>query len=440
MTTTDTAPPAADSPAPTVADAPAPPPSPFRCQQAIEALRNGVPNRAAVEILGCHRPDLESRFDHLLAQAVNTETRPKSALGMLVSGDFGSGKSHLLSYLEHRALAEGFACSRVAISKETPLYHLGRVFISAIQHARLPGRTGQLMEEISDKINARTAEYRRFAHWASVSDNGLHQYFPATLMIYERAQDLELCGEIEAFWGGEAIKAAQVQGGLRMINQQGSFPGLRAPRAADLPPQRLRFATELIKGAGYRGWVVLLDELELVGSYSLLQRARSYAELARWLGKAAGEEYPGLITVGAFTRGFEASVLGDFGKNDRNVAASRLRERGEIGPAIRAEAGIRALENEHIPLLPPDPVALGETLERVRRLYGQAYQWDAPPPAFTASDGAAYRNTLRYRIRAAINEWDLRRIYPNAQPETEGQEFVPRYEELPDMEKEVKDD
>ena len=215
-------------------------PASFKCHQAIEALRNGVPNRAAVEILGCHRPDVESRFNNLLAQAADSERLPEGALGMLVSGDFGSGKSHLLSYLEHRALAEGFACSRVAVSKETPLYNLGRVFISAIQHTRLPGRAGQLMEEIGDKINAQTAEYNRFARWVSDADNGLHQYFPATMMIYERSQDLELCNEIEGFWGGEPIKAARVREGLRMIIQQRSFPGLKAPRVADLSPQRLR--------------------------------------------------------------------------------------------------------------------------------------------------------------------------------------------------------
>ena len=132
-------------------------------------------------------------------------------------------------------------------------------------------------------------------------------------------------------------------------------------------------------------------------------------------------------------------MLGDFGKNDRTVAASRLRERGEVSTAIRAEAGIRALEGEHIPLRPPGAEELRDTLDQLRRLYGQAYQWDAPAPAVTP-DGAAYRNTMRYRIRAAINEWDLRRLYPDAQPETEGREFDYRYDELPDMEKEVKDD
>ena len=423
-------------------------PDSFKCRQAIEALRNGVPNRAAVEILGCHRPDVENRFNSLLAQAADSEAPPEGALGMLVSGDFGSGKSHLLSYLEHKALAEGFACSRVAISKETPLYNLGRVFVSAIHHTRLAGRTGQLMQEIGLQIqeiglqtqDSWTREYDRFFQRVKGESSGLHQYFPATLMIYEISQDFDLQSEIEAFWGGESIKAVRVRDGLRLINQLRRFPGMRAPRPADLPPQRLRFATELIKGVGYKGWVVLLDELELVGSYSPLQRARSYAELARWLGNTGDERYPGLITVGTVTAGFEAEVLGGgSGKNDRTAAANRLRERDGVIPASRAEAGIRALERDCISLPTPAEGELRETLAKLKLLYAQAYQWDAPDLTF-APDGAAYRNTMRYRIRAAINEWDLRRIYPDAEPETEGHGFDHRYAELPDMEKEVKDD
>ena len=352
---------------------------PFKCRQALEALRNGVPNQAAVEILGCNRPDVESRFDSLMLQAIETEPPPEGALGMLVSGDFGSGKSHLLSYLEHRALEEGFVCSRVAISKETPLHNLGRVFTSAILHARLPGRTGQLMEEMADKINARTPEYDQFSRWLNVANNGLHEYFPATMMVYERCNDLEFRSEIESFWAGDSIRAARVREGLRLINQQGSFT-FRAPRAADLPPQRLRFATELIKGCGYKGWVVFLDELELVSSYSLLQRARSYAELARWLGKTSDEKYPGLIVVGTVTPGFESDVLGPFGKNDREIAGNRLRERSETMQGTRAEAGIRALEREPILLQPPSEEELRKTLGNLRDLYQEAYEWTAPGP------------------------------------------------------------
>ena len=115
--------------------------------------------------------------------------------------------------------------------------------------------------------------------------------FPASLIVYERSRDLELNAEIESFWAGDRIKTSRVKDGLRQIGQLQSY-SFRAPKARELPPQRLRFTTELIKGTGYRGWVVLLDEVELVGSYSLLQRGRSYAELTRWMGQATGETNP----------------------------------------------------------------------------------------------------------------------------------------------------
>ena len=415
-------------------------PTEFQCRQALEALRNGVPNREAVAILGCNQPEVESRFDDLLLKAIDTDHPPESALSLLVSGDFGTGKSHLLSYLENRALNEGFACSRVAISKETPLYNLGQVFVSAIQHARLGGRTGQLMEEIGDKMNLRgSQDYDRFSRWANSSDNGLHPYFPATLMIYERSLDLHLDSDIESFWSGESIRAARVREGLRMISQQRTFPSLRAPRPADLPPQRLRFATELIKGAGYKGWVVLLDELELVGYYTLLQRAKSYAELARWLGKTPDEQYPGLVVVATVTPDLESRILGQFGKHDSSVAPNRLRERNERDLAARAEAGIRSLERETVPLRSLSDEDVKKTIETLRLIHGKAYHWDAPEPT-SELGGASYQNTIRYKVRACINEWDLRRLYPDLQPEIEGQEFQHHYEELPELEQEVKDE
>lgn len=38
-------------------------------RRALEALRNGVPNRDAVTALGCNQPEVERRFDAQLASA-----------------------------------------------------------------------------------------------------------------------------------------------------------------------------------------------------------------------------------------------------------------------------------------------------------------------------------------------------------------------------------
>ena len=408
------------------------------CRRALEALRNGVPNREAVQLLGCTQPRAESQFQDLLRRASDTDVPPAGALGMLVSGDFGTGKSHLLSHFEHRALSQGFVCSKVAISKETPLYDLGKVFKSAMDNGRILDRTGTLIEEVGLQLDHDSDDYSNLFTWANSPSSSVHPIFPASLLVHERSNDLELNRTIESFWAGERIRVSDVKNGLKQIGQLQSY-SFRAPRAAELPPQRLRFATELIKGAGYRGWVILLDEIELVGQYSLLQRARSYAELARWLGQASGEAYPGLVVVGTVTADYALANISPeaSSKKDRDYAGQRLRARGDDGGAARAETAMRLLERQCTPLSAPDDADVYHTLNTLRHIYSRAYGWDAPPLETRAAAG--YQQRMRYRIRSAINEWDLLRLYPDSRPETEGREFTHQYVQISDLETQSKD-
>ena len=403
-------------------------------RRALEALRSGVPNQEAVKVLGCNQPQAENQFTTLLRQSADQQNPPSSSLGMLVSGGFGSGKSHLLSYLEHQALLQGFVCSRVAVSKETPLYDLGKVFKSAVDQGRMPGRSGQLMEELGLGLHENAETASRFIEWADSERNGLHRIFPATLAVHEKANDPELISDIRGFWSGGRMTVSRVKNGLRAIGQLQNY-AFKAPKASELSPQRLRFTTELIRGAGYKGWVVLLDEAELVGFYSRLQRARSYAELARWLGKVPGEAYPGLVVVGTVTDDFAAAILGVGGKQDRDYVGHWLRSRGEDAVAARAETGMRVHERETIPLEPPTAEDVTATVEKLRHIYSIAYAWEAPR-AESVAGGAGHRSRMRYKVRAAINEWDLMRLYPNSRPETEGVDYRPGYHEDPELTRE----
>ena len=196
---------------------------------------------------------------------------------------------------------------------------------------------------------------------------------------------------------------------------------------------------ELIKAAGYKGWVLLLDEIELVGSYSQLQRGRSYAELTRWLGEAVDELYPGLVTVGTVTGDFAPFVISPGGdKKDRDYVVPKLAVRYS-GIIPRAETGMRLLERECIPLVQPNDTEIQHTIDKLRDLYSAAYDWEAPNLK-AESRGAGYQNRMRYKVRASINQWDLLRHYPDYVPETEGDEFRHTYVENVDLEKESKDD
>ncbi len=403
-------------------------------RRAIEALRNGVPNSDAVRALGCGQPEAEKRFQALLASVAAGSDAAKKSAGMLVSGEFGSGKSHLLAHLEHIALSEGFVCSRVAISKETPLHDLNKVLHAAVDKAIVPGRKGRLIDEL-DLLSKRHSErYGEFYGWVfneTENRDSLHGIFLASLIAYMDSQDFDLKSRIEGFWAGDRIAVSQIKAGLREIGKR-QFTGFRIPRAADLPPQRLRFLIELIKGVGYKGWVVLLDELELLASFSILQRGRSYAELARWLRHA---RVPGLLAVGAVTLEFAELVISPQGrKQDWDKVPLRLLSRPRDEPIVdSAQYGMRQLQEACLPLRQPTDEEVQSAIDVLRQLYSEAYGWSAPELS-ARTGGVGLQNRMRYKIRAAINEWDLLRLVPGAEPETQIEAYEPAYEEQPGFE------
>ena len=59
---------------------------------ALEALRNGVPNRAAVKILGCNQPEAERRFEEMLSAASDGDNPPRSCPGNVGIRRFRNGQ------------------------------------------------------------------------------------------------------------------------------------------------------------------------------------------------------------------------------------------------------------------------------------------------------------------------------------------------------------
>jgi hypothetical protein len=108
-------------------------------RMAVEALRAGVPNRAAIRQMGTEQTGIETAFETALAAAWPEAGRPR-VTGVGMAGGFGAGKSHLLGYLAEVARQQSFVVSRVVISKETPLSHPAHVLAAALRHAALPDR------------------------------------------------------------------------------------------------------------------------------------------------------------------------------------------------------------------------------------------------------------------------------------------------------------
>src|SRR5262245_11361943 len=111
-------------------------------RRSIESLRDGVPNRDAVRDLGTDEGEIQTRFLNCLAEVPAQRHQSRQLPGFLIEGGFGTGKSHLLEWLQHLALGQGFAVSKVVVSKEAPLNDPHKVFRAAVESLRLPDHRG----------------------------------------------------------------------------------------------------------------------------------------------------------------------------------------------------------------------------------------------------------------------------------------------------------
>ncbi|MDQ3702671.1 MAG: DUF2791 family P-loop domain-containing protein, partial [Chloroflexota bacterium] len=379
-------------------------------RRAIEALRSGVPSQAAVRLLGTAQPHVEGRFWQQLQGAGDDAGSGVQTPGLLIAGDFGAGKSHLLGYLQHVALQQGFVCSRVVISKETPLYDPNKLYRAALQSAVVPGKRGVALTEIAATLDFASPAYAELSRWAGGPESGLNSRFPATLFLYERVKDPEILDRIVSLWAGDPLNVSEIRSWLRAHGAATSYPLERVP-SKELPFQRFTFASRLMAAAGFAGWVLLVDEVELIGRYSFMPRARSYAALARWAGHLPEQTCPGLITVFAITSDFASAVLED--RNDAEIVPGKLRASGldpERQLASAAELGMRLIARETVHLSAPDRTTVQQTKEQVRQLHARAYGWE--PPALDGQEDLSLR--MRQHVRQWINEWDLKRLYSGA--------------------------
>ncbi len=382
-------------------------------RRALEALRAGVPNRDAVAVLGSMQQGVEDRFSRLLA-AVRALPEGSPAGGMLIGGGFGTGKSHVLEHLAHMALSEQFVVSKVVVSKETPLHDPVKVYRAAIEQAKVPGRPGSAIDEIVAGLDVDAPRYADLYRWVHQDGAPVDSRFAATLFLHEYARgDEEFADRIVRFWGGDPLPVADLRRRLKDAGAAAGYP-LAAIRERDLSRQRFRFVARLAQAAGYSGWVVLLDEAELIGRYATLQRAKSYAEIARWIRGDRDDPTAPLCAVLTTVDDFEGQVL--VGKNDVELIPKRLRAGGTADDevlAAQAETGMRIIEREQVQLQPPGQEELDRTYNQLRQIHREAYNWEPPD---VAGLERLPSNRMRQYVRAWINEWDLRRLDPTYTP------------------------
>ncbi len=200
-------------------------------RRAIEALRAGVPNRDAVRFLGSSQPKLEERFSRQLETFRDETVAGRQDSGMIFAGDFGTGKSHLLERFQHMALEQGFVCSKVVVSKQTPFYKLDKVYRAAIESAVIPSRVGACMSVLAIALDTHSETYAEFFKWLNTLGSGLCNHFAATVHLYEKVNRYdEVMETVTSFWAGQPFGVKELRQALKKVQLGVIYPIKPVPK------------------------------------------------------------------------------------------------------------------------------------------------------------------------------------------------------------------
>ncbi len=356
----------------------------------IEALRSGVPSRAVGQYFSEARPKIMKEISSRLKMVCDE----RHSSGMVISGKYGEGKTHLLNTVFNLAHSDNMVVSYLSLSKETPMDKLYLVYQKLIQNTYLPKREqpGFLQELQKLSANSPVANEMQLFAAKHLETDKLYSLFRSYLNTEDSDEKFLLQADLE----GDFIANAPLKKIYRRIfNQTVKYNQnfTKTKHCSDY----FSFMSHLFTQLGYQGWVILIDETELMGRLGKKARLNAYRNMAQFL-------LPDLCPEATFSMfALSASYTEDVieGKHEyENLAAIYPMEPEPARTVL--ELLIKAPQ-----LLPLTKEEISEILSKIQDFHGRAYGW-TPNVSISSlvesTQSGGY--LLRTKIRAAIEFLD----------------------------------
>ena len=356
----------------------------------IEALRSGVPSRAVGQYFSEARPKIMKEISSRLKMVCDE----RHSSGMAISGKYGEGKTHLLNTVFNLGHSDNMVVSYLSLSKETPMDKLYLVYQKLIQNTYLPKREqpGFLQELQKLSANSPVANEMQLFAAKHLETDKLYYLFRSYLNTEDSDEKFLLQADLE----GDFIANAPLKKIYRRIfNQTVKYNQnfTKTKHCSDY----FSFMSHLFTQLGYQGWVILIDETELMGRLGKKARLNAYRNMAQFL-------LPDLCPEATFSMfALSASYTEDVieGKHEyENLAAIYPMEPEPARTVL--ELLIKAPQ-----LLPLTKEEISEILSKIQDFHGRAYGW-TPNVSISSlvesTQSGGY--LLRTKIRAAIEFLD----------------------------------
>lgn len=356
----------------------------------IEALRSGIPSRAVGQYFSEARPkvikEISSRLDMVCEQGKSN--------GMIVSGKYGEGKTHLLNTVFNLAHSNNMVVSYLSLSKETPMDKLYLIYQKLIQNTYLPRRQQPGFIHELQKISANSPVANEMLLYAAkqLETDKLYYLFRSYLNTEDSDEKFLLQADLE----GDFIANASLKKIYRRIFNQPVKYNTNFTKTKHCSDY-FSFMSHLFMQMGYHGWVILIDETELMGRLGKKARLNAYRNMAYFL-------FPEKLLESTFSIfALSASYVEDVIEAKREYENLAMIYPEEQEPAKT----VLDLLTRAPQLLPLTKEEINEILCKIQDFHGKAYEWT--PNLSIASLSEATQSggyLLRTKIRAAIEFLD----------------------------------
>lgn len=356
----------------------------------IEALRSGIPSRAVGKYFSEARPrimkEISGRLDMVYEQGKSS--------GMIISGKYGEGKTHLLNTVFELAHSNHMVVSYLSLSKETPMDKLYLVYQKLIQNTYLPKRQQPGFMQELEKISSNSPIANEMLLYAAkhLETDKLYYLFRSYLNTEDADEKFLLQADLE----GDFIANAPLKKIYRRIFDQPVKYNVNFTKTKHCGDY-LSFISHLFLQLGYHGWVILFDETELMGRLGKKARLNAYRNMAKFL---LTEECPeAAFSIFALSASYIEDVIE--GKHEYDNLADIYPNEQEPAQKV-LELLVKAPQ-----LLPLTKEEINEVLSKIQDFHGRAYDWTpniSVSSLVESTQSGGY--LLRTKIRAAIEFLD----------------------------------
>lgn len=372
----------------------------------VESLRSGIPTRASTREL----PDLRASLTALIKQDLEQLAQGNIPWGRLVWGAYGQGKTHAQATVEHVALDLGFAVSRVSLSREVSCHHLFNFYGRVASAIRTPQSQVPGIQRVLDK----KAPGDLADSWIQNPDRYIH---PLPAFILE--DYFYTTGEEQDLLYGDLMGTRLAMPDLRRIH--------RDCRGEPLPKFESTFGVkkhgsayfgvmaDTLAWCGYKGWVILIDEVELIGRLGQVGRLDAYRNLNWLLNWSGTMPYP-IYTLGVVASSLRNDVWFSSdntrrAKKDRSQVPELAAQNFGQDAATEMNRFFDLAISKQCPTTEPlSESDLSNLLKSLLERHRIAYGWDAQLDIHNLIQQLG-NQPVRTHIRAALEALDIEYVY-----------------------------